>query len=343
MTADPKQFKVAKNLSQPGILFSMARVPNSQRLFYGNSDGKVYDIDLSAEKPEAKPMPGHSSYVTDMTLAGPYLVSGSYDRKLIWWNTETGEKIREIQAHDRWIRKLASTPDGKTVISVADDMLVKLWNAETGELIHELAGHAKQTPNNYPSMLYVATVSKDGVYVASGDKTGHVIVWEIATGKQVAAVDAPVMYTWDGKQRRHSIGGIRSLEFSPDGKLLAVGGIGKIGNIDHLGGQARVEIFDLQAGKRTHEFAGTKINGLVEQFAFHHDGDWLLATGGDHKGYTKFFDLKNNKLIREDAAPMHVHSAQLNETSDTVFAVGHGRIVTWELKAEPKAEEEKTT
>ena len=38
--------------------------------------------------------------------------------------------------------------------------------------------------------------------------------------------------------------------------MLAVGGIGKIGNIDHLEGKARVEVFDWQKGERTHEFPG---------------------------------------------------------------------------------------
>jgi len=48
-------------------------------------------------------------------------------------------------------------------------------------------------------------------YLATGDKVGHVVVWELATGKQVTTLEVPVMYTWDPVQRRHSIGGIRSL------------------------------------------------------------------------------------------------------------------------------------
>ena len=66
-------------------------------------------------------------------------------------------------------------------------------------------------------------------------KVGHVAIWDLATAAKVGEVETPIMYTWDPRQRRHSIGGIRSLAFSPDSKQLAIGGIGKIGNIDHLG------------------------------------------------------------------------------------------------------------
>src|SRR5437762_3463064 len=103
-------------------------------------------------------------------------------------------------------------------------------------------------------MLFAVAFSADGKHVATGDKVGKVKVWEVESGKPVGEVDAPVMYTWDPVQRLHSIGGIRCLAFSPDGKALAVGGIGKIGNIDHLEGKARVESFDWAAGKRLSEY-----------------------------------------------------------------------------------------
>src|SRR5262249_9523496 len=148
-------------------------------------------------------------------------------------------------------------------------------------------------------------------------------IWELETGKQVTSLEAPVMYTWDPVQRRHSIGGIRSLAFSPDGKLLAVGGMGKVGNIDHLEGPAPVEVFDWQKGDRTYEFPGDRFKGLVNHLEFHPQGDWLLGAGGAGDGFLMFFNLKDKKVLRQEKVAMHVHQAALNETADTVYLAGH--------------------
>src|SRR5689334_1129421 len=169
---NPEKLKLAKDVGLKAIAFAIARVPESMRVYLGGSDFKVYEADLAAAKVEPKELYGHESYVTGVALAGKTLVSGGYDGRLTWFDTD-------------------------------------------GKQVHELRGHAEKTPNGFGSMLYAASFSADGKHLATGDKVGKVKVWEVDSGKPVAEVEAPVMYTWDAVQRLHSIGGIRSLAFSP--------------------------------------------------------------------------------------------------------------------------------
>ena len=334
MTAsDPTKLTLAHEYPARDIAFCAARVPGTNRLLYGSSDFHVYEIDTGVEKPESAAFQcePHQSYVTGLAIAAGHAVSGGYDGRLIWWNLETRERVRDVAAHDLWIRSVVSSPDGRLIASVADDMLCKLWDAETGELVRTLSDHQPLTPHHYPSMLYAVAFSADGKLLATGDKVGHVAIWDTATGKTVGAVEAPVMYTWDPKQRRHSIGGIRSLAFSPDSEKLAVGGIGQIGNIDHLGGPSRVEIFNWREGRRLCEIEDEKFKGLVEQLAFHQSGAWLLAAGGDNNGFVTFYDPETGKLLHQAKAPMHVHAFVFSEDGARLYTVGHGKVAVWEF------------
>jgi len=331
MAADPQKLKISKQINRPGILMSIARLPDSHRLFVGSSDGKIYDLDIMAEKPEPREFVGHESYVTGLVHLESQLVSAAYDRRLIWWDPESGKQVRTIEAHQRWIRQLITTPDQQQVITVADDMVCRIWDVKTGKLVRELRGHQEKTPHHFPSMLYACAVSPDGKYLATGDRVGHVVVWDLATGKELTTLETPIMYTWDPKARIHSIGGIRSLAFSADSTRLAVGGTGQINNIDHLEALARVEVFDWQKQERTHEFKGSEYKGLVEHLVFHPENKWLLAAGGDHNGFIKFLDLEKKNVLKQAKAPMHVHEFTVNETYDTIYAAGHGKLVAWTL------------
>ncbi|MFM8275359.1 MAG: WD40 repeat domain-containing protein [Gemmata sp.] len=327
----PDTLKSVKDFSRQNITFAVARADGSDTAYLGCSDFKVYAADFTAAKFEPKELYAHDSYVTGVALAGGALVSCSYDGKLTWFDTEAGQVARTTDAHAKWVRRVAASPDGKFVASVADDMLCKVWDAATGKLVHTLKGHSERTPNNFPSMLYAVAYSADGKYLATGDKVGHVVVWDARTGKELATCEAPVMYTWDKVQRLHSIGGIRSLAFSPDGKSLAVGGMGKVGNIDHLEGKARVEVFDWQAGKQTAEFPGDKFVGLVNKLAWSPDGSWLVGGGGAGEGFLCFFDVATKKTLRQEKLMMHVHDFALSAAGDMITCAGHNRITVHKL------------
>jgi WD40 repeat protein len=332
MASSPDKLKMVRQFQRRDVLFSIARVPGSAKCYVGSSDFRVYAADLAQASPTFTEIGKHDSYVTGVALAGSQLVSGSYDGKLILWDIQKKAAIRSVEAHKKWIRGVFASPDGKTLASVADDMVCRLWNAATGKQLLELKGHQEKTPNDFPSMLYAAAFSADGKYLATGDKIGKVIIWDTATGKQVGACEAPVMYTWDPVQRIHSIGGIRSLAFSPDGVSLAVGGMGKVGNIDHLEGKTRVEVFDWKKGKQTHEFSSDKFRGLINHLEFHPKGEWLVGAGGAGDGVLAFYSLTSKKPLREEKVPMHVHDLCLSDDYATLYLVGHNRLAIYEMK-----------
>src|SRR5262245_20809814 len=160
----PDTLKLVKDHSRPVATFAVALVPDSARGYLGSQDFQVSEADFAAAKFEPKTLYTHGSYVTGVALAGKWLVSGGYDGKLVWWDTEAGEQVRAVEAHGKWVRKVVASPDGKLVASVADDMLCKVWDAATGKLLHTLKGHEPVTPNHFQSMLYTAAFSADGAY-----------------------------------------------------------------------------------------------------------------------------------------------------------------------------------
>jgi len=327
------KIKVQKNISRPDIVFDLVAIPGTSRVLLASSDFNIHDLDISQQKSESKTLSGHASYVTTLALGKDVLASGSYDGKIIFWNISKNEKIKSLDAHQKWIRKITLSPDGKLLASVADDMVLRLWSFSEGKLIREMKGeHTPLTPHHFQSMLYACTFNSDGSLVASADKTGHVVVWETKSGKKVASVEAPIMYTWDPSARRHSIGGPRSLAFSPDSKYLAVGGTGKIGNIDHLEANARIEVFEWQKQEKSKEFIIDKHKGLVEFLEFHPDGNILLGAGGAGEGFICFVDLKENKVAHQEKAQMNVHGVFTQNKMTSILAGGHHRVMEFQFE-----------
>jgi WD40 repeat protein len=365
MTMNPADTKSRLTYKLSGTWYALAADLAARRLFVGGSDRRIHVIDLAREKQEPViSWPGHENYVSALELVdrptGRVLVSASYDRSLRFWNPATGECARTTQAHEGWVRDLAVSPDGSLLVSAGDDMLLKIWETDSGNLVRSLAGHATRTPQGHVTALYVVAFTPDGKHVASGDRIGDVRVWEIETGDLAAQFQVPTLYTYDPRQRKRSIGGIRSLAFSLDGALLAVGGIGQIDNVDGLGGPAHVEIWDWRAPRKLWTLAAEGHKALVNDLVYHPEG-WLIgAGGGSDTGLLAFWgpqwpeitpgstgdapqkpagDTKDRggkpaeipvHRIKFDG---HVHRLALNAPADELYAAGYNKLEVWSWKA----------
>ena len=325
----PRRLKASSSSSRAPTSSSPWRGSRgTSQLFCGGSDFPVYEIDLDQAKPEAKELGRHDSYVTGLALAGATLVSGGYDGRLIWWDVESRSKVREVDAHRKWIRARGGRAR-------------RHCRRQRGRRHGLPALGGRERPDDpraaRPRGADAEPLPLDALRLRdlarrppSGDRRQGRPRQRLGPRIRSAAGRArgAGLYTWDPVQRRHSIGGIRSLAFSPDG--AAAGRRRHRQDLQHRSPGRQGPGRSLRLASRasgTHEFVSDKFKGMVEYLGFHPAGDWLLAAGGgDKDGFLIFFDPAGKKVLAQEKVPMYVHDVALNETGNTIYAVGHRKI-----------------
>lgn len=342
MKLDVKLARLIHTGEAPGILYCSCLDPATGNYYGGGADGYVYRIATRSEQPPPEKAPAeklwrhHDNYVAGLVWHDGHVISAGYDGQLVWTKTESGEKLRAVSAHDAWIRDLIVVGNDR-LATVADDMLLKVWNMETGEPICSLSGHASHTPEGYLNSLYAVAVSADGKVIASADRTGIVHVWDLETKQSTARLESPTFYTFDAEKRARAIGGIRSLSFLPDHRL-AVGGIGRVSNVDGFVGPARVEIWDWHAPKQM--AVGTdKHQAILNHLEYFAEQSLLIAAGGGDGGPLLAFwnvnDPRTETPLHKAKPKSHIQHFTFDVATQQLLAVGHNGFQVWAFTPAP--------
>ncbi len=167
---------------------------------------------------------GHSDRVTCCSFSpdGKFVVSGSADKTLRLWDTQTGDCRWIARGHTGNVTACGFSLNGRYVVSGSEDANLCLWDSGTGRLIHVLRGHTQ--PINaccfHPDGIHILSASGgDELQQTSYGNDNSLRLWNSQTGECKHIFEFP-----DELHNR-----ICSCAFSSDGRFALSGdGDGKL-------------------------------------------------------------------------------------------------------------------
>ena len=120
---------------------------------------------------------GNHILVLEFSPDGTKLASGSKDKTVRLWDTNTNEELTILRKHTGWTNALAFSPKGKKLASGSTDKTVNIWNTETGELIVTLSGHLNSIAalSFSPAGKTLASASTDGIIKFWNTENGNLL------------------------------------------------------------------------------------------------------------------------------------------------------------------------
>ena len=307
---------------------------------------------------------------------GQHVFATAEDRAIIRWTLADGKKA-EFKAHDSWVRGLAFSPNGETLVTAGYDDTLVWWpaNAEKPTPIRQIKAHAgwiraiASSPDGkllasggndrilklwsltdgkpvrqmtgHKLDIYSVMFHPDGRHILSGDLMGHVRQWEIATGKEVRKFDAKDLHTYNSGQKVH-YGGVRSLAMSPDNKHLVAGGLYKGSNPLGAVNEPLVMRFEWESQKVLKKHISDGVKGVIWRTLFHPEGFLIGASGGSGGGYLLFWKTEKDKSFHKFKMPDTAREMDLHPDGIMLATVHwNKKLLLSKLAPKPKAEKKK--
>ena len=228
--------------------------PDGTKFAAGGKDGlaTLYRVDDSGSFQRVCDVK-HDNWVTSFAFSpdGKRVLSGDRTENGVkLWETDTCQDVGiEIPAESTAFRAVAFSPTGNQIG----------WTAKAGDIwLMRLDTSAPPTklPTLHTNEVGEIDFNEDGTLLVSGGMDGKVLVWDTADGTL-------------NRQLRENGAGVFPTRFSPNGKLVAAGGVG-----DDL------QVWDLTRPKGEELVADLPALGGTNRLGFNKDGT-ILALGSD--------------------------------------------------------------
>jgi WD40 repeat protein len=203
-----------------------------------------------------------------------FVATGSKDKSVKLWETNTGREVRSFLGHQATITSLAFTSDGKMLVSGSNDKSIRFWSVQSGKEVYSI--HT----NDIVTALAIDSQTKFFVVAGYGN-SGYgdsITVYDFKSKKSIVKISA---------SPDKGLGSGIQISISPDGKLLAVGEDNRTVNLYNTSTWKHLKTFQFEEG-----WCG----GCGTRVLFSPDSKNLYMAS--HNGPVRKYDLDSYTIIK---------------------------------------------
>ena len=188
--------------------------------------------------------------------------------------TKDGKLLHSIKKHTDWVTAIAFSPDGKLLATADRGGGIIVWESDKGKEYVTLPGHKVAVTGVAFMMGVVASASEDGA----------IKLWDVKEGKEIKS--------WAAHP-----GGVESVDFTPDGRLVS------------SGRDKTAKVWD-QTGKQIMASQPFSDIALRAEIA----GERVVA--GDWTGTVRVWNLADKKMVGKAGVPIHAFFGRTSHLGD---------------------------